>query len=81
MAARALAAATLLGVWGAALENGMAHLPSMGINTWYMLHSHLINYTWAPGFCASCETLAIASWMKAKGFPDLGYTWINFDDW
>jgi hypothetical protein len=77
VAAAALAGAAVV----VALENGMALQPSMGINTWYMLHSHLTNYIWQPGYCASCEALAIATWMHARGFHDLGYTWVNFDDW
>ena len=79
LAAAAAAAAAALPT-ATALDNGMGLLPEMGINTWYMLHSHLVNYTWQPGYCASCEALDIMAWLRERGFVDLGYTWLNFDD-
>ena len=50
---------TLFAAAATALPNGVGSLPEMGINTWYMLHHHLVNYQWAspPGYCASCDLL------------------------
>lgn len=45
-----------------------------------MLHSHLTNYSWQPGFVASDEMLAIAQFFKDKGLLSLGYSYANFDD-
>lgn len=63
------------------LNNGLGSLPEMGANTWYMLHSHLVNYQWQPpSYCASCDALDIASFMRSSGLYTLGYDMINFDD-
>lgn len=62
------------------LNNGVGFLPEMGINTWYMLHSNLINYTWAPGYCLSCDVAKVLEFLNANGFPQLGYNRANFDD-
>ncbi len=47
---------------------------------WYMLHNHLVNYTWAPGYCASCDAQLVAQWFVDNGLLELGYTYANFDD-
>ena len=56
--------------------------PLQGINSWYMIHRHLVNYVWAqpPGYCASCDVLDILAYMNAHGFRELGYSYANFDD-
>ena len=75
------ALAALAAAGGAAgLDNGLAELPEMGFNSWYAIHSHLVNYTWEPGYCASCDVLDIAQWFVAHGLRGLGYSRINFDD-
>ena len=45
-----------------------------------MLHSHLVNYTWEPGYVASDEAVAIAEFFVSSGLHALGYTYANFDD-
>ena len=45
-----------------------------------MLHRHLVNYTWEPGYCASCDMLDIAKWALDNELYQLGYTMLNFDD-
>lgn len=82
MASASRCAVLLLGAAGAAsgLNNGLAQLPEMGLNTWYAIHNHLTNYTWQPGYCASCDVLDIARWFTDNGLRALGYNRINFDD-
>ena len=64
-----------------ALNNGVGRLPELGSNTWYMLHSHLVNYQWTPPtYCASCDALEIAAFIKSSGLLALGYKMMNFDD-
>lgn len=63
-----------------ALPNSMGSLPEMGMNSWYMLHHHLVNYTWEAGYVASEDFLAIAEFFKTSGLQALGYTWTNWDD-
>ena len=45
-----------------------------------MFHSHLVNYQWVGNYSVSEDALALAAWMKGKGFMELGYTRANFDD-
>jgi hypothetical protein len=45
-----------------------------------MLHSHLVNYSWVPGYVASEDMLAIAQWFKDNGLLSLGYKYANWDD-
>ena len=45
-----------------------------------MLHSHLTNYSWQPGYVASEDMLAIAQWFKDNGLLSLGYKYANWDD-
>lgn len=52
----------------------------MGFNSWYMLHHHLVNYTWEAGYVASEDFLAIAEFFKTSELQALGYTWTNWDD-
>jgi alpha-galactosidase len=63
-----------------ALPNGQGTLPELGYNSWYMLHSHLVNYTWQPGYVASLDFLDIARFFKTSGLWALGYTMANWDD-
>lgn len=74
-----VAALTAIATAGA-LENGVGDLPEMGFNTWYMFHSHLQNYQWVGNYSVSEDALALAAWMKDKGFMELGYKYSNFDD-
>jgi alpha-galactosidase len=63
-----------------ALPNGQGSFPEQGFNSWYMLHHHLVNYTWEPGYVASTDFLAIAEFFKTSGLHALGYTHANWDD-
>jgi len=58
----------------------MGSLPELGMNSWYMLHKHLKNYSWESNYTASKDFLAIAQFMKDVGLVDLGYRWANWDD-
>lgn len=50
------------------------------LNSWYMIHNHLVNYTWEAGYCASDDVEDIIRWFIAHGLPALGYRRANFDD-
>ena len=43
----------------------------------YAIHENLINYTWRPGYCASCDVSEIADYFTANGLLSLGFNRIN----
>ena len=80
MQALSLLALPLFFATAIALNNNQGLLPELGYNSWYAQHSHLVNYSWAPGYVASTDFLAIARWLRDNGLVSLGYTYANWDD-
>lgn len=64
------------------LNNGLGLVPEMGVNTWYMFHSHLSypNYTWVPPFVLDTAVRNLSVWLQQTGLQAAGYTYVNMDD-